>query len=238
MVRGWKALRNLIRAHREAYRVIHAEAGVRPSTGSGRTEFTPMVGLAHHLRPIDPCRPGSLLDRVACGLRHRIANEWLLRACRGTLDFIGLNYYTRDFLRFGGLLGTVCTADHNPGMGPKSALGWEIYPEGLYRVLVDLKRYRLPILITENGVCADDDSLRWQFIEQHLAAMGQAMREGTDVRGYLYWSLLDNFEWAEGFTPRFGLIEVEFATQQRRVRDSARRMAQLIHTGVRHQETF
>jgi beta-glucosidase len=138
-----------------------------------------------------------------------------------------VNYYTRDFVRFPG---KICPPSHHADRGPRNSLDWEIYPEGLRRVLVDLKRHGLPLLITENGVCTENDDLRWSFIRKHLGEMGRAMSGGAQVAGYLYWSLLDNFEWAEGFKPRFGLIEVDYETMERNVRPSAEKMMNLIYT--------
>ena len=99
-------------------------------------------------------------------------------------------------------------------------------------MLVKLKRYALPVMITENGICTSDDDLRWEFLSSHLANIHLAMEQGVNVSGYLYWSLLDNFEWDKGFTPRFGLIEVDRETYQRTVRASAGKFAQVCKTGV------
>ena len=106
-------------------------------------------------------------------------------------------------------------------------MGWESYPEGLHRVLVDLKRFRLPVMITENGTCTDDDRNRWDFILGHVRMVAKAIQAGVPVLGYLYWSLLDNFEWARGFRPRFGLVEMDYVTQKRKVRESAWQYAEI-----------
>ena len=110
-------------------------------------------------------------------------------------------------------------------------MGCEIYPEGLYTILQDVSEFRLPIFVTENGVCTEKDSERWNFIQSHLLQLHRAMQQGIPVRGYVYWSLLDNFEWADGFGPRFGLVEVDYKTQRRTVRESARRFAEVCRTG-------
>ena len=94
-------------------------------------------------------------------------------------------------------------------------------------VLVDWAPLGVPLFITENGTYMQDDAQRWRFILRHIQAVARAMQRGVPVLGYLYWSLLDNFEWAEGYGPRFGLIEVDYATQRRTVRESARRYAEL-----------
>jgi len=119
-------------------------------------------------------------------------------------DFIGLNYYH---------------ISREPNFGEKYELvpkqefmkemNWEIYPEGIYHVLRDLSKFKKPIYITENGIADGTDQLREKFIKEHLRWIWQAIQDGVDVRGYMYWSLLDNFEWAEGFAPRFGLVEID-----------------------------
>jgi len=154
-----------------------------------------------------------------------------------TLDFIGLNYYTRDFVhnqgfRIPGIFGDVCTSKHHREIGKRNFLSWEIYPQGLDQLTRDFSRYRLPILISENGICTDFDEERSEFIVDHLRELAQAMQWGAPVFGYLYWSLLDNFEWAEGFAPRFGLIEVDYATQARKVRPSAKVFAHVCKSGI------
>ncbi|MEX2053295.1 MAG: family 1 glycosylhydrolase, partial [Candidatus Paceibacterota bacterium] len=102
-----------------------------------------------------------------------------------------------------------------------SDLGWEIYPKGLYRVLLELKKYNKPIYITENGLADAKDEKRTKFIKDHLYWINRAIQDGIDVRGYLHWSLLDNYEWADGYWPRFGLVEVDYETLERKIRPSA-----------------
>jgi beta-glucosidase len=112
-------------------------------------------------------------------------------------------------------------------------MGWEVVPQALTELLVRLRKDYgdLPIYITENGAAYDDapegdgrfrDSQRIDYLRRHIAAMGRARSAGVDVRGYFVWTLMDNFEWAEGFTKRFGLIHVDFETQRRTLKDSAR----------------
>ena len=100
-------------------------------------------------------------------------------------------------------------------------MGWGIYPEGIYHVLKDLKKYKKPVYITENGLADADDTKRATFIRDHLRFIKKAIDEGADVRGYFYWSLLDNFEWAFGFKERCGLVEINYDTLERKVRPSA-----------------
>lgn len=123
-------------------------------------------------------------------------------------DFVGINYYFHK--------GWGVHSNHE-----KTDFGWDICPEGLYHVLKEVKRYKKPVYVMENGLADAADTKRGKFIIDHVKAVHDAIQEGVDVRGYLHWSLLDNYEWAEGFTKRFGLIEVDYSTQERRIRPSA-----------------
>ncbi len=96
-----------------------------------------------------------------------------------------------------------------------SDVGWEIYPEGLERALRELGQFGLPVIVTENGIADAVDRWRPEFIRQSLAAIERSRRAGVDVRGYFHWSLLDNFEWADGFEGRFGLYAVDFEDPER-----------------------
>ena len=109
-------------------------------------------------------------------------------------------------------------------------MGWEVFPEAFSRTLLRGAQLGLPILVTENGAWMEDDAQRWRFIARYVRAMAHAIDQGARVIGYCYWSLLDNFEWAHGFRPRFGLVEVDYATQQRRIRESGRRYAEICRT--------
>ena len=141
-------------------------------------------------------------------------NKYFLNRIKKEQDFIGLNYYFHQNL-FGNKNESV------------SDLGWEIYPEGIYHTLRNLKEYKLPIYITENGLADANDEKRTKFIKDHLFWIYKAIKQGVDVRGYLYWSLLDNFEWDKGFWPRFGLVEVDFKTFERKIRPSAYEYAKI-----------
>ena len=94
-------------------------------------------------------------------------------------------------------------------------MGWEIYPEGIYYVLKYLQKFNKPIIVLENGLADAEDKYRADFIKDHLYYIHKAIQEGVDVRGYFYWSLLDNFEWAHGFWPKFGLAKVNRKTMKR-----------------------
>ena len=216
-----RAYAGLVRAHAAAAAALRAGApGAK-------------IGVAINLVVIEPASRWSLLDWIAARLAARAYNwafydsiqsgrvrlsapglPWLdepLPGLAGSADFFGLNYYTRMRIRFAprspGMI------EPRPGPGPRSDLDWEIYPEGLLRMArAAWSRYGLPIYVTENGIADAAGTRRADFVQSHLYAVARAAQEGVPLRGYFFWSLIDNFEWAEGFAPRFGLYRVDYAT--------------------------
>jgi len=220
---------NFSAAHIKAYRLIH---DIYRKAGLAR----PSVSIAQNVQAFVPCRP-ILKDRLGAYIRDEWYNiRFVERLARHkTLDFIGLNYYSRqvaEVKKWGirNLIMDICENDHHPVK--KNSLGWDIYPQGLYDLLLKFKRFHLPIVITENGICTEDDSLRWEYIWEHLKSVSLAMQKGVKVDGYIYWSLLDNFEWDKGFKPRFGLIDIDYNTYKRTVRESAWKLAEVCKTGI------
>lgn len=186
-----------MKAHRAAYTAIKA---VRPSL---------KVGVATHNFDFDPAN--NPFHRTLARFLDWFLNHRFLKKTAGCHDFIGLNHYF-----------------HHPlGKGvsksaPRSDMGWEVHPPSLYRLIMDLRHYGLPIYITESGLADAKDVLREQYLRGYIGAVHQAITEGADVRGYFHWSLMDNYEWAEGFSQRFGLIEIDYNTLTRSIRPSAR----------------
>lgn len=218
---------NLSAAHIRAYRLIHEFYFRRGAA------FSPMVSIAHHMQYFMPCS-GGWRNKVGAYIRDRLFNRMILDKIyrAGTLDFIGLNYYTRQLVcvrnwSLKAFLSDNCV-DHSC---PKNSLSWDIYPQGLFNSLRSLKKYRLPVVILENGICTPDDGQRWDFIRRHLEMVSRAIGSGVDVRGYIYWSLIDNYEWDKGFSPRFGLVDVDYSTQGRKIRESALKFARVCRTG-------
>ncbi len=146
------------------------------------------------------------------------------------LDWAGINYYSR------GLYAWDPTRPALPikqvkGNLPTNDLGWEIYPSGLTDLLVRVSREytKLPIYVTENGMSESDDARRVDFYDKHLKAVLEAQKQGADVRGYFAWSLLDNYEWAEGYSSRFGIVHVDYKTQKRTPKGSYRAFQGMLH---------
>jgi beta-glucosidase len=144
-----------------------------------------------------------------------------------------VNYYTDDLVAFDWRAPTrLFTRQHADEALPRSTYGWSIDAGGLHRALVRLwEELRLPIVVTENGVADEDDELRPGYIVDHLAAVAAAVADGADVRGYLYWTALDNFEWAQGYSQRFGLFRVDRETLERRPKPSAEVFARICRAG-------
>ncbi|PSN90571.1 beta-galactosidase [Candidatus Marsarchaeota G2 archaeon OSP_D] len=141
---------------------------------------------------------------------------------KGRLEWIGVNYYTRSVVRKAGEgyvvvrgYGHACERNSLSADGrPTSDFGWEFYPEGLGNVLVKYwEKYGLPLYVTENGIADEADYQRPYYLVSHIYQVYQALRRGADVKGYLHWSLADNYEWASGFTPRFGLLRVDYTNK-------------------------
>jgi beta-glucosidase len=151
-------------------------------------------------------------------------------------DFLGVNYYTRN--RVGAGLEPPAGTRREPPVGTPTAMGWEVYPQGLYEVLKRLHRdYAPPVMyVTENGAAYQDtltrdsrvlDPQRQTYLREHFMQAHRALTEGVPLKGYFVWSLLDNFEWAEGYDKRFGLVYVDFPTQRRIVKQSGAWFAQV-----------
>jgi beta-glucosidase len=190
------------------------------------------LDLVHNRIFLDPLLRGAYpddYDEVLGSLTDRsFVRDADLATISTPVDFLGVNYYFRIHVT----AGTLTTGDtpHDIGVeyevpvGPaRTMLDWPIEPDGMYETLTGLRdRYPdlPPIYITENGCAYPDrpgesDDARIDFVAEHLAAVRRAIADGVDVRGYFYWSLLDNFEWARGYDPRFGLVHVDYQTQVR-----------------------
>ncbi|OGX08024.1 MAG: hypothetical protein A2Z88_07775 [Omnitrophica WOR_2 bacterium GWA2_47_8] len=216
---AWKVVHHLIKAHRIAYREIH-------KVYQNKQWPLPKVSIAKNVMVFRACpKTDNAFCRLGVFLRHQLFNLYFLKKIKPCLDFIGVNFYARDFISNdkklnAPLLGMRCNESHGH-VERVNALAWDCCPECLFEVLCWLKGFQKDILITENGTCDDDDRLRFDYVDRHLKEIQRAIEIGIPIIGYLYWSLLDNFEWHHGFGPRFGLIEVNYKDFSRRPRKSA-----------------
>ena len=234
-----KVVENLFLGHGAAYYAIH------------RVQPRARVGGAHNLTYYQPLYPNSPLDAFVVGQRERLMNlsgleatlhghiprllgSRRVRELANTSDFIGLNYYDRVVLTFdSGSPGTLFSKQVVPARAEISDLHYgEVYPEGLYHLLKRLSRYGKPIYITENGLPDADDDRRPAFLITHLRQVWKAVMQNMPVMGYYHWTLVDNFEWAEGWNLRFGLIEVNPETQERKLRRSGELYAEICKTNT------
>jgi beta-glucosidase len=199
------------------------------------------VGYAKHIHLFDSAHPGRWVDDAAANAVDYFFNEGPLTAFwhgrmpspfrrsskkKGGewLDFLGLNYYSRSMVTFDPRHGDEFFIRRFPNPTSDFSMeGWgEIYPHGLYHALKRLSAYDLPLYVTEFGVPDNEDTVRPRFIVEHVAALHRALEEKIPVRGAYFWSLVDNFEWHEGWQARFGLIHLDPTTQERRLKCSAR----------------
>jgi beta-glucosidase len=190
----------------------------------------------------------ALLGKVPEGLAGIFGEAWEgptgaeLAAMKAPVDFIGVNYYTRGVVHDDSRSFPVMEGRTFQRNATHTETGWEVYPDGLYDVLTWVRRRygNVPLYVTENGAAFYDppvvdepllqDPLRVAYLDAHLGAVRRAIADGVDVRGYFVWSLLDNLEWAHGFRKRFGIVHVDFATQKRTPKASARFYSEVIRT--------
>ncbi|HEU4759435.1 MAG TPA: glycoside hydrolase family 1 protein [Dehalococcoidia bacterium] len=226
LAQAMTAARNVLIAHGRMYEAIRAGAPHSPQIG-------PVLNLTYVQAASEEegdIRAAALFDRYwnafwLDGLRDGavgppVGDGEEAPGLKGAWDFIGLNYYSRNVVKAGppplGLEQVPPPAD-----AETSTMGWEVYPEGFYQCIARLKAYGKPVYITENGIGTDDDEQRCRYIVRHLRETHRAIGDGVDVRSYLHWTFQDNFEWAEGFRQKFGLMAREEGTLDRVVRPSA-----------------
>ena len=234
--KGWsaaaRALRHLLRCHVAAYQTIKE---AYPNA---------LVGVAKNMAVFDPRPGGNALDRWWGAQISWLYNDWWMLAMNdgrlrwplgrgqikglaGSFDFTGINYYTRFYTRFPRLYErkwpeSAVVSDGDYG---------EVYPQGLFRVIKHVRRYKKPICITENGVPDAADRLRPGFLLTHLREIWRAVSFNWQIMGYYHWSLVDNFEWDRGWTQRFGLISMDPQTQERSLRSSGKLYREICQSG-------
>jgi len=223
-----RVMANLVQAHAAAYRVIHQ---VQPQA---------RVGLALYYRGFRPALSWSLLDRGITRLVSRLFNDQFMQAitrgtlglslarvripqARGTLDYLGVNYYTSSLVAFNLLKARELF--YREFFDPAAELSDTGFianePLGMFEALRWGRAFGLPMIVTENGVEDADDHLRPRYLAQHVHQVWRAVNFNYPIKGYFHWTLVDNFEWERGWTQRFGLWELDVETQVRRKRPSA-----------------
>ena len=233
---AFRVMETMLNAHASAYQTIHA---LQPKA---------MVGVANSYRSFQPARTWLPLDTWETNLLRRNWNDQFPQACQegyfwagirkvhvpkaaGTQDFLGINYYSRDRVAFSLLDAKTLFSKRTfpPGAELSDAGFMANVPQGIFEAVKWGRRFKVPIIITENGVENTDDNLRRRFILQHLHQLWRAVNFNWPVKGYFHWSLVDNFEWERGWTQRFGLWELEETTQVRRKRPSVDLYAEICH---------
>lgn len=213
----FKVLDNLVKAHKKAYTVIK---GICPEA---------MVGIAEN-NVFFEADKNLAINRLLKSVGEKFWNERFLERIEDFQDFIGLNYYFRREIS---LIPSKSERERERKGKRVSDMGWELYPEGIYHVLKGLQKFKKPIFITENGLADGKDQYREWFIAETLKWVHRAISDGVDIKGYLHWSLMDNFEWAYGFWPRFGLVEIDNENNlERKIRPSAYKYAEIAHSNA------
>lgn len=231
-IRARRVMRNLWTAHAAAWQIINSA-----HTGPGK----PLVGIAHNMMEIAPASQG-LLDRKIAQFHSYAWNRSFIDALEtgtmrgpfgdgkpipglaGSYSCLGVNYYLRRTVKFAlNGIADAFSQEVIPEGTDVTDFGWPVVPEGLTYCLNQAASLRVPIYIMENGLSDARDALRPRFILEHLEATARAMESGADVRGYFHWSFQDNFEWRDGYTQKFGLVELdpEHPEAPRRPRPSA-----------------
>ncbi|MFC7533286.1 glycoside hydrolase family 1 protein [Actinoplanes sp. GCM10030250] len=186
----WKRVGGvLLDAHRAAVDAVHA-------VGDS------LAGLAVQLPLLAPARDDDACQALYRLMRYEIVDRYLDDPGG---DWLGVQYYRKQWVD---PASPTWFGTPPPGI-PLTQMGWAVHPDGLREMLHRAASTGLPLYVTENGIATEDDTERLTYLMNHLAAVARARAEGVDVRGYLHWSAFDNFEWSEGYRPRFGLIAVD-----------------------------
>lgn len=206
---GFRVIYNLVSAQKSGYRVIKK---INPAA---------KIGVAHNVAANIPRNKHNIIQKNVARMSDYFWDTWFYRRIRNYQDYIGINFYMTNYwtgLRF-----------KNPDY-PINDLGWYMEPKRLYDVVMRLSnKFKKPIIVTENGVADGQDVYRKWWIQDTIFAMEKSIRDGARIEGYFHWSLLDNFEWAEGYWPKFGLVAVDRKDNMKRtIRPSARWFADKI----------
>jgi beta-glucosidase len=202
----FRVMKNLARAHNAAYEAIKKRA---PQTEVSVVKH--VIVFAANWNPF---------NKLKAAVANYIWTTIFMNRVKNHTDSIGLNYYF--YTQFG-----------DNRTWKKTDMDWNFAPEHIYDALMRLAKYQKPLFVSEAGLADHDDSDRAEYITKQIAGTWRAMQDGADVRGHLYWSLMDNYEWALGFEKQFGLIKINYQTQERSIRPSAYVYKEIIeHNGI------
>lgn len=216
-----KASRAIAKAHNQAAKAIRKSSEVPKEI---------KLGLAYHWREMKSENFGALNGTVEKVMDWIFNTGFLDSVNMKDLDYLGINYYGKSVLHFQSKWPFIKIDE---GDGPTTDLGWVIHPEGLGEVLKDAyNKYKLPIVISENGLADATDEKRPDFLKAHIEQVKSAIKNGIPVIGYLHWSITDNFEWAKGLSPRFGLVAIDYEDGKRRPRPSFHVYKEIIKEGI------
>jgi len=231
----FNVLVNLVRAHAAAYHSIHQ---IQPQA---------RVGIANYYRSLQPDKPFSPLDKwiisllagfnnvfpdaAKNGLVRFLVNRKHVKEAKGTQDFLGIDYYTRDYVSFNLFQWKELFSHrhYRPGAELSTTGFLANEPLGMYEALKWGLKYEIPMIVTENGFEDADDQVRPKYIVEHIHQMWRAVNFNWPIKGYFHWTLVDNFEWERGWTQRFGLWGLDIETQARHKRPSADLYAEICH---------
>ncbi|MGQ9722689.1 MAG: glycoside hydrolase family 1 protein [Candidatus Jordarchaeum sp.] len=227
----YTAGKHFLMAHGKCYRAIHE------TVKDMGFKIKPQVGIVKQMMYYDPVDPNVKEDVEEAERMDELTNRWFLEGIhtgiirkpfgkgeeleylKDSWDIIGVNYYTRS--QISPRLNDPKVLELMLSRRGESTDMYEVYPEGFYKQLMSVKKYGKPVYVTENGIATKDDKQRCRYILIHLREVHKAIRDGLDLRGFMYWSLMDNFEWSLGYSMRFGLIEIDYETLERKPRPSA-----------------
>ena len=236
--------KNLLEAHVQTYNALKQLAGKTPTR----------IGILKNMIQIDPWRNWNILDIMGCSAAKKLTDDCFFNFfttgvfnvkipfkvtvrhtnndAPASLDFIGLNYYSHMYMSNFKII-------KDPQEIATQNSNYVVYPEGLYRAIKtisdeldcqgkkNIRKNILPIYVTENGIATDDDNLRTLFTQRYLYALSEAIEDGYDVRGYIHWSLMDNYEWGS-YDKHYGIYAVDFKTQKRTIKPGARYFVDLV----------
>ena len=232
-------LENLLFAHTETYKHL------KSLTDGNKAQ----IGLVKNIFQFDPLRRWHILDWAFSKVLNNVFTHSTLDYFKkgystfslpgmvkkhmenndavGAMDFIGLNYYSRMHVKGQANL-TEPFVFEKRAKDIQTDMDYALYPEGFYEALHTISNLKKPIYVTENGVADQGNNIREIFIKRYLYALHKGLQDGLDIRGYFYWTLMDNFEWSEGYKMKFGLYKVDFETQERTLRESSNLFAKMV----------